>query len=393
MKPTVTVLLLVLSCIGIALTMPSQVLAQGEAPVVTQPFLNLSTIYPSQVAELGESITLKLKLSAMGEAQTVQIAMGEMPEGWSATFRGGGRIINSVYVEEDSSETIDLRLDPPENPESGDYTFIVLAQGGRRKAELTITLSVQDKVPASLSFSIDLPTIKGSPTTTFRYSASLENTGDEEIMVNVMADAPTGFLTKFNLSGQEVTSFPLGANQKKTISIELDPIVDIPAGSYPFVVYASGGDLQASLNLTAEVTGQQNLSVAGLDGRLSGKANAGKETPLQVVVRNSGTAPAQGVEMSSTVPSGWTVSFDPEVITEVPAGGQVEVTAYLTPAEKAVAGDYMVTMRAKPMDGTAESAEFRITVTTTTLWGVAGIALIAVAVGVVALAVMRFGRR
>ncbi len=40
-----------------------------------------------------------------------------------------------------------------------------------------------------------------------------------------------------------------------------------------------------------------------------------------------------------------------------------------------------------------ETAEFRITVRTSTLWGVAGIALIALAVGVVGLAVVRFGRR
>ena len=69
------------------------------------------------------------------------------------------------------------------------------------------------------------------------------------------------------------------------------------------------------------------------------------------------------------------------------------MTAKIKPAEKAVAGDYIVTMRARPAEGTNESAEFRITVATSTLWGVAGIALIAVAVGVVALAVMRFGRR
>jgi len=53
----------------------------------------------------------------------------------------------------------------------------------------------------------------------------------------------------------------------------------------------------------------------------------------------------------------------------------------------------MVTMRAKPADGTTESAEFRITVATSTIWGIVGIALIAVAVGVVSIAVMRFGRR
>jgi uncharacterized membrane protein len=213
-------------------------------------------------------------------------------------------------------------------------------------------LSIQDKVPASLSFAIDLPTIKGSPTTTFRYSAKLENTGDEDLMVNLAADTPIGFLTKFKLSGQEVTSFTLGANPTKTISIELDPIVEIPEGNHLFMIYVTGDALQASLDLVAEVTGPQILSLTGLDRRLSGKANAGKETTLQLLVRNTGTASAHGVEMSSTAPSGWTISFDPEVITEAPAGGQVEVTAHLVPAEKAVAGDYMVTMRAKPVDGT-----------------------------------------
>ena len=59
----------------------------------------------------------------------------------------------------------------------------------------------------------------------------------------------------------------------------------------------------------------------------------------------------------------------------------------------AVAGDYMLTITARPQDGSSKSVDFRITVLTSTLWGVAGIGLIAVAVGVVALAVGRFGRR
>ena len=81
------------------------------------------------------------------------------------------------------------------------------------------------------------------------------------------------------------------------------------------------------------------------------------------------------------------------MIDEIPAGNQVQVTANLTPADKAVAGDYIVTVNAHPVNGTAKSADFRITVSTSTLWGVAGIALIAIAVGVVGMAVTRFGRR
>lgn len=379
--------------LGVLVAVPRQVLAQDETPEATEPDLTLSTTYPSQVVEMGESITLKLKVGAVVDSQTVQLMMDEIPDGWTATFRGGGRIIDALFVEANSSEFIDLRIDPPENQEPGEYSFLVLVEGDRLSADLPLTLNVEEKLPANLAFSIELPTIKGSPTTTFSFSAQLQNSGDEELEVNLAADTPTGFLSRFRVSAQEVTSFTLGANETKAITIELDPIVDFQAGSYPFTVYATGGDLQASLDLTAEVIGQQVLSISGLDGRLSGRANAGSETTLPIVVLNTGSAPAQGVEMSATSPSGWSVSFDPEVIAEVPSGGQVEVTAILTPADKAVAGDYMVTMRAQPIGGASESAEFRITVTTSTLWGVAGIALIAVAVGVVALAVMRFGRR
>jgi uncharacterized membrane protein len=67
---------------------------------------------------------------------------------------------------------------------------------------------------------------------------------------------------------------------------------------------------------------------------------------------------------------------------------QVEIT----PSEKAIAGDYMVTIRANG-DGASDSADFRVTVTTSTIWGVAGLGIIAAAVLVLALAVARYGRR
>lgn len=53
----------------------------------------------------------------------------------------------------------------------------------------------------------------------------------------------------------------------------------------------------------------------------------------------------------------------------------------------------MITARVRSDGGVSKSADFRITVLTSTLWGVVGIALIAVAVMVVGLAVVRFGRR
>jgi uncharacterized membrane protein len=65
----------------------------------------------------------------------------------------------------------------------------------------------------------------------------------------------------------------------------------------------------------------------------------------------------------------------------------------LTPADKAIAGDYQITARANAAGGLSESANFRITVLTSTLWGAIGIAIIAIALLVVVFAVARFGRR
>lgn len=68
------------------------------------------------------------------------------------------------------------------------------------------------------------------------------------------------------------------------------------------MVIAQGGDAEARLHLTAEVTGQSELTISAPDGRLSGQAQAGRETPLEVILRNNGIAPAQGVELSAPLP-------------------------------------------------------------------------------------------
>jgi uncharacterized membrane protein len=53
----------------------------------------------------------------------------------------------------------------------------------------------------------------------------------------------------------------------------------------------------------------------------------------------------------------------------------------------------MVTMTSSSSSNDSTSADFRLTVQTSTLWGITGLILIAIALGVVGLAVMRFGRR
>ncbi len=368
------------------------IMAQEDAPTV----LEISTRYPAQVIEPGQNISISLDIRNGGDSpQIVYLDMKELPADWKATFRGGGRIIKAVYVKPDREVSVDLRLEQPENVEPGTYRFVVEAKSDVAQAELPIELTVQEKLPPKLEFTVELPKLRGTATTSFRFKATLKNDGDEDLTVNLQADAPEGFEVAFKPSfgSQEVTSLPVKANSSKSLDIEVRVPRNTPAGEYPINVIAVGGDAEASLNLAVQITGRADLSVTAPEGRLSANAYVGQDTPLKVIVQNLGTAPARNVEMSATEPAGWKVEFEPKRIDQIPPGQQVEITARVRPADKAVAGDYMVTIRASADGGVSDSTDFRITVLTSTMWGVVGVGLIAVAVIIVGLAVMRFGRR
>lgn len=392
MKHLIRSLLLVTLVTGLVLGSSQTSFAQESLPTGG---LTLRTEYPSMVIGIGETITVNLEISSP-TTQIVNLEAADLPKGWTASFRGGGREIHSVFVDVSSASNVDLRLTPPDGLTPGKYSLKVIAKGSKATlAELPLELIVKDKVPPKLGFEAEFPVVRGGTDTTFRFNATLRNDGDEDISVSLIADAPREFAITFKASGKDITDLPtdIKAGGTQKIDIEAVPLTTIPVGSYPITVTAQGESLEATFTFTAEIVGQPQLSITTPDGRLSETAYLGRSNPIKLILKNEGNSPALGVKLSATSPTGWTVTFEPEEILEVPANDQVEVTAHVKPAEKAIAGDYMLTLRAQPNDSASKSADFRVTVQTSTLWGVIGIVLIAVAVGIVGLAVVRFGRR
>lgn len=387
---TLSCLLVLVLIAGLA---PTLALAQEGQPAEARPSLTIYSDYPSMILGLNEDVTITLRLKAQGEPQVAHLDVQGLPQGWTATFKGGGRAIKAVYVPVDDWASVSLTVEPPERVSPGTYAFTVTAHSSAAEVKWPLEVMIKEKAPARLTFETDLPIVTGSPNTSFRFTATLKNEGDEDLMVNLASDVPSGFGATFRVGGQETTSFPLEANQSKSVSIEVKGYSNPAAGDYPITVLADAGNASASLGLTVRVTGNPDLKISAPNGRLSADAQAGKEATVKVLISNEGSAPARGIRLSSSPPANWTVELDPKEIAEIPTGQEVEVTARIRPAEKAVAGDYMVTVRASTEGTAPESVDFRITVRTSTLWGVVGVGLIAIAVGVVALAVLRFGRR
>lgn len=375
---------------------PATLFAQGAPTPAANPTppapLSIFTTFPAQVIGLNENVSIPLKVRA-GTPQTVQLTLEDVPEGWNVFFRGGNRSVSAVFVDGVNDAAVDLRVEPAATAAGGVYNLTVVATGEGESSRLPLTLTVEEKAPTSISLETDLPTVRGKPNTSFRFNVTLKNAGADDLNVSLTADAPQVFLVSFSLNSQDVTAVPLAGGESKRLTVEARAFNTIAAGAYPITINAQGGDASASLLLTAEVVGQPELTLTTPDGRLSGDANAGAETSYTLVVANPGTAPARNVTVSASAPSGWNTSLEPSEIPELAPGQSVNVTAKVTPNEKAINGDYVVSFTARADDASAKSIEMRITVTTSTLWGIVGVALIAVAVVAVALAVGRFGRR
>lgn len=358
--------------------------------------LFVTTKYPAMTVRAGETTTVDLTVRNFKlPPQQLQLSVPQVANGWKATLLGGGQPIGAVAVAPDSEERLQLRLEPPAGIGKGEYPFTVQAKNAEHDLKLTVALTIGEEVPAKLKLTTNFPALRGTATTSFKYRVTVTNDSGRDATVNFTADSPRNFQVNFTeaYGSQQITSIPIEAGKSKDVEAALTIPRDTQAGDHKLVMHAKTEAANADLPVSLTIVGQPRLALSGEGGRLSGEAYSGQESQLTVVLRNDGTEAARDIELSATTPEGWKSSFDPKQVPQIPPGGTQNVKVMLTPSEKAIAGDYQSTIRASGAGALSESANFRITVLTSTLWGAVAIGIIAISLLVVVFAVARFGRR
>jgi uncharacterized membrane protein len=383
-----------LSVVLLLLLAPATASAADPPAGITGLFL--TTRYPALTVKAGETTTIDLSVRNFKlPPQSLALSVPEAASGWKATILGGGQPVGAIEVAPDGEERLQLRLEPPANAGKGDYRFTVAAKNAQYDNKLPITLTIGEELPAKLKLSTQFPALRGTATTSFKYRVTVNNDSGRDATVNLSADAPRNFQVNYTeaYGSQQLTSIPIEAGKSKDVEASLTIPRDTQAGDYKLTLRAKTEAASAELPASLTIVGQPRITVSGEGGRLSGEAYAGKGAEIKVVLRNDGSEAAREVELSATTPEGWKSNFEPKQLPQLAAGSTQEVKVTLIPSEKAIAGDYQTTIRASASGGLSESANFRITVLTSTVWGAVAIAIIAIALLVVVFAVARFGRR
>jgi uncharacterized membrane protein len=377
-----------LGALAVALLMAAAL----AAPAAAQAQLTLSTPFPGVSVQPGASASFTVTVGA-AERTRVDLGLSGVPSGWTAKLTGGGFEVRSVLVDPKSPPQVTLDVSVPDSATEGDTTITLTGKGGGETATLPVVVHVASQAGGSVELKADFPTLQGTPDQSFDFTLQLSNDTPQQLTFSLQAQGPTGWTVSAHPSSEATAaSVAVDAGSQQGITVTAKPPADAATGDYPIALAAVSGDHTAQAQLGVHITGRVDMQLTTPDQRLNTNASAGTAKQFTVTVVNNGTSPLNGVALSGTGPTDWKVEFDPATLDQVGPNQAVNATANITPSANAIAGDYVVTLKADAQDAN-QSIDVRVTVETSPVWGIIGALLILVALGGLVWVFRRYGRR
>jgi uncharacterized membrane protein len=362
------------------------------------PSLAITTPYPAIEVQPGSTVKLDFNI-ASDRPEPVDLSVGGLAEGWTATLRGGGFVIHQITSEpgDDTSTgaAATLEIDVPADASAGDHRLTVTAldaEGAR--SVVAITLTVADQVDNGITLAADFPSLSGEPGGTLTYTLTVENETPIEQTFTFDPTGPQGWtVTASPTAEAKAQTLTVDAGDSSTLKVSATSPATAEEGTYPIDVAVIGANgASGTFGLEAQVVGTPQLALGTADDRLNVTGSAGSDKRIPLIIANTGTAPMESVKLAGTAPSDWDVSFDPKEIAVVKPGETTQVTAIVSPSSDAVAGDYAMTVRASA-GSLSSDVDLRYTVEGSRTLGFAAIAVIAAAFAGLAGVFVKFGRR
>ena len=403
-------LLLAACCISPVVPVAGVIAAESQkaetAPPSKESF-NLILPFKDLTVGQGQEATMDAEVvNRTREPVEVNLSIDGVPAGWEVNFnsRYPSFPVRSVMVaaadqNTTKSTTLELKAKIPENAKPGTYTIRVSAKDTKGSTQYTDTINyrVSSKKIATggIKLTSQYPVLTTASGQTLKFTVDLKNETNKPLATSVVAQAPQGWTVRFKpqFGDQQISSIQLKENGSETLSVEIDTPASAEAKEYPVGIQARAGAFEASTSVKVSLKGTQDLKMGSLAGTLNTSITAGTKTPIDFVVGNAGTAPIRNLNFVTKKPSDkWTVEFRPDKIDSLAPGEVRQIKMEITAPERTIAGDYMLTLTSNSPE-TNKSVDFRVTVSTPTVWGWIGFGIVGLVVLGLAVVFFRLGRR
>jgi uncharacterized membrane protein len=392
----------------VALAVAAEKTDQSAAAQSKESF-NLILPFKDLTVGQGQEVTMDAEVvNRTKEPVEVSLSLDDVPKGWDVNFnsRYPSYPIRSITVagsgndqSATKSTTVEFKAKVPDNIKPGNYQVKVTAKDTQGKTQYADTINFRitsKKVQTGgLSLTSQYPVLSTASGQTLKFTVDLKNQINKPLTVSLVARPPQGWTVRFKpqFGDTQISSIQLKENATETLSVEIDSPATAEAKEYPVTIEARAGALDASANLKVSLKGTQDLKMGSASGTLNSSVTAGTKTPIEFLVGNAGTAPVRNLSFITKKPNDkWQVDFRPDKIAALSPGDVQQIRMEILAPDRTIAGDYMLTLTANAPE-VNKSVEFRVTVSTPTIWGWVGFGIVALVVIGLAAVFFRLGRR
>jgi len=408
-KPRLRKSMLVLATCVLASAVYIPVGSAAESGAASQSNQSFNLILPFKDLTVGQGQEATMDAEVVNRTKDpveVSLVIEGVPAGWDINFnsRYPSFPVRSVMVQggdanSNKSTTLEFKAKVPESARPGTYPIRVTAKDtkGATVYNETINYRVTSKKveTGGIKLTSQYPVLSTGSGQTLKFTIDLKNETNKPLTTSVSAKAPEGWTVRFKpqFGDQQISSIQLKESGSETLSVEIDTPAKAEAKELPVAITARSGAFEATTNVRVSVKGSADLKMGTSSGTLNTSVVAGKRTPIDFLVGNAGTAPIRNLGFITKKPNDkWTVEFKPDKIDALNPGEVREIKMEILAPDRTIAGDYLLTLTANAADVT-KAAEFRVTVSTPTIWGWIGFGIVGLVVIGLGIVFFRLGRR
>ncbi len=217
--------------------------------------LTLTTPYPGFTVEPGDTASFDLLLSAPATT-TVDLSVEGVPEGWTASFQGGGFVVNRVTAGTEASPELTLNVIIPAGTADGSFPLTIAADSSAGSASLPIEVIVQGGAGGTVTLTPEYSGVRGPSSETFTFPVDIRNDTPAEVQLELSAEGPIGWIVEATPQSQaQASAITVDPGASSRITVTATPSTTAAAGVYDLRVVARGGGVDAEAPLQVQITG------------------------------------------------------------------------------------------------------------------------------------------
>ncbi|PVX25878.1 MAG: hypothetical protein CW691_03190 [Candidatus Bathyarchaeum sp.] len=358
----------------------------------------LSCSIPTKLSLPGDLATFSVSMMLPYAFQTpVSLSVDSLPANWTGFIKNADEeYITDIVVDPGTVLLFSVGVSSSPLAETGnDYVVYVTAKvEGLTVGTLPLTVSLIE--PASIEeikMTTKFPEVTIEAGTIVNYQVDLGNFGDTNRLLLLSVDAPADWKAIIKSGDSEISQLNIDPQTAEALVVEVTPPSTVNLGTYNITVQvkSESGVVLSEVELKATIIGSFDMQL--ILSTLLTTTTSGETATFTATVRNTGFSTLSVIGLEFEAENGWDVEISPAQVDILRPQETCQFTVTIDTPKDTIAGDYLVGFNAFSDQAESDTMQVRVTVNTSTEWGIYGFGLAAIIIIVLVLVFRKFKRR